>query len=252
MEEVELSLRRSQMGRSTQGWVQHAGPRAVGELGAGHWLMLSGAPSPDVNMALVHDGVSATLADTQHTVETAGYPSLFMLAGRSQGADLGSGWQRAGAMPFMCSDIGGKHLDADPRVRRATDSDFDAVGDLLADAFGLTREVSDVCARLVQVEQDALRVWLLTEEGQPVSTVTTGIVDDVVCVWCMATPQRFGRRGYGRSLLAHVLLRAREQGTSIGLLGATPAGQPLYEATGWQTLEEWELFLNAESTQFAH
>jgi len=240
------------MGRSTQGWVRHAGPRAIGELGAGHWLMLSGAPSPDVNMALVHDGDPATLAATKHTVDTAAYPSLFMFAGPSRGADLGSGWQHAGEMPFMCADVGGEHLDADPRVRQASEGDFDAVGDLLAEAFGLTRDAADVCARLVQQEQDDLRVWLLVEDGQPVSTVTTGIVDEVVCVWCMATPEHFGRRGYGRSLLADVLLRAREHGASMGLLGATPAGQPLYEATGWRTLEEWELFLNAESVQFAH
>jgi hypothetical protein len=86
---------------------------------------------------------------------------------------------------------------------------------------------------------------LLIEDAQAVSTVLTSIVDDAVCVWCMGTPARFARRGYGRSLLTDVLLRAQFEGASIGLLGATQAGKPLYDATGWTTLEQWQLYLKA-------
>ncbi len=240
------------MGHACQPWAVHSGSLGVGGVGDGHWLMLTGGPSPDVNMALVHDGNPLTLAAVRQTVEDRGYSTLIMLAGPSQGADLESGWQHAGAMPFMSAELAGESLQADPRVRRAGREDFDTVGELIAEAFWLGREDADVCARVLLVEEDAMSVWLLVEEGQPVSTVTTVLVDDAVCVWCMATPSRFGRRGYGRALLADVLLRAREAGASIGLLGATPAGQPLYEATGWETLEDWQLYLNAQSAQFAH
>lgn len=41
-------------------------------------------------------------------------------------------------------------------------------------------------------------------------------------------------------------------GAEIGLLGATPAGLPLYEATGWRTVEQWRVFTNAASAQFSH
>ncbi len=153
----------------------------------------------------------------------------------------------------MAADLTGEHLRADRRVRRAGSEDFDAVGELIAEAFGLGREDADVCARVLLVEdEDEMSIWLLEEDGQPVSTVTTVPVDEAVCVWCMATPSRLGRRGYGRALLGDVLLRAREAGASVGLLGATPSGQPLYEATGWETLEGWQLYLNAKSAQFSH
>jgi predicted acetyltransferase len=66
-------------------------------------------------------------------------------------------------------------------------------------------------------------------------------------VWCMATPERFARRSYARALLAHVLHVAAGQGATFGLLAATPAGKPLYDATGWSTLEEWRLHLNSGS-----
>jgi len=250
--EGELSLRRSQMGRGCQPWVVHGGPRAVGDVAPGAWLMLTGAPSPDVNMALVHDGDAQTLATTKHAVEAAGYPTLFMLAGHSKGVELDGGWQHVGAMPFMSSPLNDEHLRRDRRVRQAEEGDLDTVVELLGDAYGMTYDVAEVCALVLRVEQDAMYVWLLVDGEQAVSTVMTTIIDDAVCVWCMGTPPRFARRGYGRALLGDVLLRAKNAGASAGLLGATPAGRPLYEATGWRTLEEWELFVNAESTQFPH
>ena len=41
-----------------------------------------------------------------------------------------------------------------------------------------------------------------------------------------------------------------EGGCTVGLLGATPAGQPLYESTGWTTLEPWDIYVNGDSAQF--
>lgn len=244
MDEAELARRRIQMGRTCQPWAELSGARGVGEVGAGHWIMLSGGSSPDVNMALVHDGEPRTLAAVKGKVEDAGYPTLMMLAGPSGEGELGGGWEHVGAMPFMASELTDEHLRADPRVRRAGREDFDSVGELLAEAFVLEREDADVCARILLADQDAASIWLLLQDGEPVSTVTTALVEDAVCVWCMATPTRVGRRGYGRALLADVLLRSRQQGASLGLLGATPAGQPLYEATGWETLESWQLHVN--------
>ncbi len=238
------------MGRSIQPWVPALGPRAVGDLGAGHWVMLSGAPSPDVNVALVHDGEVLTLASARAGVETAGYPTLFMLAGPGRALELGPGWQHAGAMPFMSRVLAGDHLRVDRQVRRAGDGDVETVATLLADAYGMAREVAEVAPTILRVDQDEMRLWLLVDDGQAVSTVLTSFVDDAVCVWCMGTPARFGRRGYGRALLDDVLARAAGEGADIGLLGATPAGRPLYEQTGWHTVEDWQLYLNAESVQF--
>ncbi len=240
------------MGRGCQAWATHSGALGVGGVGDGHWLMLTGGPSPDVNMVLVHDGDPQTLAAVERTVADRGYATLMMLAGRSREAELQSGWQHAGAMPFMSAELDGASLRFDPRVRRAGRQDFDTVAELIAEAFGLGREDADVCARVLLTEDESMNIWLLIEDGQPVSTVTTVPIDDAVCVWCMATPSRFERRGYGRALLGDVLLRAAEAGASIGLLGATPAGQPLYEAMGWETLEGWQIYLNAQSAQFAH
>jgi hypothetical protein len=72
-----------------------------------------------------------------------------------------------------------------------------------------------------------------------------------VTLWCMATPPRLGRRGFGRALRGHVLALAREGGATLGLLVATPAGEPLCRATGWGVVDTWEIRVNAASAQFS-
>lgn len=51
-------------------------------------------------------------------------------------------------------------------------------------------------------------------------------------------------------MIADTMARAGSQGVEVGLLGATPAGKPLYDATGWSTLEDWEIYTNGSSAQF--
>jgi GNAT superfamily N-acetyltransferase len=91
---------------------------------------------------------------------------------------------------------------------------------------------------------------VLEDNGDAVSTVLTARVEDTVSLWRMATPPRFARRGHGRALLRAVLHWAAEDGAAVGLLGATPAGEPLYRTTGWSVIESWNICLNANSAQF--
>jgi GNAT superfamily N-acetyltransferase len=251
MDEATVALRRSQMGRSVLSFFV-AGPHPSRDRGDGYWIVLSGAPSPDVNMAFVDAADPAVLASAMDYVEAAAVPAIVMLAGGARTGAMPVGWQHVGSMPFMALALDSAQLTRDARVRQAGANDFDAVGGLIADAYGMDREIADVMAICVRVDLDDAWIWLLEEDGEPVSTVVTSRIDDTVCVWGMATPERFGRSGFGRALLGDVLARARDDGAAIGLLGATPAGTPLYEATGWSTIEEWELFLNADSAQFEH
>jgi GNAT superfamily N-acetyltransferase len=154
-------------------------------------------------------------------------------------------------MPFMASDLDADYLGADSRVRQAHSHDVDVVCALMGDAFGLAVELLvDVTAGVLNDDNGATKILVLEEEDVAVSAVLTSLVDDAVTVWCMSTPERFARRGYGRAILADSLQRAKSDGARVGLLGATPAGKPLYDATGWVTLEHWRLFASAESVQF--
>ena len=227
------------------------GPRPIVDEGVGYWIALSGVPSPDVNTSLVSSGGTGVVARVLEQVTGAGVPSLFMLAGECRSEELPAPWQQVGEMPFMASDLEAENLGADPRVREAGGQDLDVVCALMGDAFGLAVELMvDVIAGVLRDNNGPTKILVLEEEGVAVSAVLTSIVDDAVTVWCMSTPERFARRGYGRAILADCLLWAKSEGARVGLLGATPAGKPLYDATGWITLEHWRLFASAESVQF--
>ncbi len=239
---------RSQMGRAIQGLGQVPGART--EVSEEHWLWLSGAPSPDANVVLVHRPDRAVLDHALAAVAQHGAPALLCLAGDADDRAVPEGWQPVGTMPFMRAQLAHVPLASDPRVRVAGPEDVESTVALLSDAFGMAPEVArtmvePVLTGAVEGVRD-MRFWLLHDDGAPVSAVLDARTGDALTVWCMGTPERWARRGYARALLAHMLHDAREAGLAVGLLGATPAGKPLYDATGWQTLEEWRLFVRVD------
>ena len=228
------------------------GPAPVFDLGEGYWMALSGAPSPDMNMALVSSGGTSAVAGVLDRVTESGIPTLFMLAGDCRSEALGEPWTQVGEMPFMTSDLDPVYLTSDRRVRRAGLDDTAVVCQVMAQAFGLGEDLLvDVIRGVLADPSGRSTIWLLVDDEVPVSAVLTSMVDDAVTVWCMSTPERFARKGFGRAMLAHCLLEAKSEGAMIGLLGATPAGRPLYDSAGWTTIESWHMYASVESAQFS-
>jgi hypothetical protein len=204
-------------------------------------------------MALVHGSDPGDLKDVVDRIDEMDAPTLLFCTGDglALAEELGDGWAHVGAMPFMTAEVASTPQRLDPRVRRVTIEDREAVLGLWTDAFGIPAELFGqlLDAQLSEADAD-MAAWLLEDDGVAVSTVTTSCAGDALTVWCMATPERFGRRGFGRALLGDTMARAASDGTAVGLLGATPAGKPLYDATGWTTLEDWQIYTNGDSAQF--
>ena len=139
MDEAELALRRSQMGRSCIHFVAN-GPGSLGDQAPGFWVALSGAASPDLNVALVDSGDPDVIAHAVGLVEKAGFPAFILQAGHGLETDLGPSWQQVGEMPFMAFDLDANDPLADNRVRRVLPSEREVFDVLLADAFGLELE----------------------------------------------------------------------------------------------------------------
>ncbi|GAA1759185.1 hypothetical protein GCM10009795_001930 [Nocardioides hankookensis] len=227
---------------------------AVADAGRDWWVGLTGGVAPDLNLVLLATADPVVLDGTLTILDEAGLDALVFLAGpgRELGSRLASPWVGVGAAPVMTRDLTSGPVDVvDPRVRQAGPADADVLAALIAEAFSLTADDTALMAAGA-VPGGVVRGWLLEDGGEAVCALISGHVDDGVSIWAMSTPTRFARRGYGRALLASVLAHARADGARVGMLGATPAGLPLYEATGWRTVDEWELFTNAESAQFGH
>lgn len=248
---TDVALRRSQMGRGIGRLAEQPGMTCAVE--SGFWLTLTGLPSADLNMALVHSGDVDDLERALSSISAMGGPALLMLAGEARGSRLPAEWSDVGDMPIMGRDLADIDAEArDVRVRPIRPTEVAAVAEMVAGAYGLDVEQVVLAVELGSHGERTFQTWVLENESQLVSTVTTCRVEDTVSIWIMATPERFGRRGFGRALLAGVLAETRLDGADLGLLGATPAGLPLYESTGWVTFEEWQINVNASSAQFAH
>jgi GNAT superfamily N-acetyltransferase len=247
---LEPHAHRSRLGVGAR-WLA-AGPGGSWQQGDGYWWALSGAPSPDVNLAAVWTPDLAVLRQVEAAVREAGCPAVLSLAGpaRSLSDQLGEQWSPVGSLPVMALPLEQAARRTDARVRLATPDDVDALTGLVGAAYGLGDEAAGAALRAIGAGDEGCAVHTLVEDGRPVSAVVVSRAEEAVTVWCMATPPGHARRGFGRALLGDVLARAAAEGAQVGLLGATPAGEPLYRATGWQVLEEWALYVDAASAQF--
>jgi GNAT superfamily N-acetyltransferase len=145
----------------------------------------------------------------------------------------------------MALDLNPESTELDNRVSLASTDDAEFVMQLLEEAFTVEPGTFKFLFSASQDPRSALDIWVLKVDGVAVATVTTILVGDALNVWCMATPQRFERRGYGKALLGDVVERSRASGAEIALLSASPAGKPLYVDSGWETLEEWDVYFTA-------
>ncbi|MEI9907354.1 MAG: GNAT family N-acetyltransferase [Actinomycetota bacterium] len=245
MSDVDVSVARERMGRALGDWIVSS--EMSHEVSPGLWYFFSGLPVADVNMAMIYNDDMNVLTKTLNEIVRMNVPTCLFLAayGKNLSDRLADEWSHVGVLPLMTKVLDNDVQDFDPRVSLVTIDDIDAAVALMAESF-LHDPVN--FAFLVEAfnSPDSLsKIWLLKEDGVAVSTVTTILVDDALTVWCMATPPQYARKGYGKALLRDVLNRSANTGAKTGLLGATPAGQPLYKASGWEVLEEWDLYLNS-------
>jgi len=165
------------------------------------------------------------------------------------------GLQHVGAVPLMVHRSAGepnKQRGAEMyQVERiATLEELQVVQRLLGEAFGLPLEsLERFYAAAVLTVPDA-HIFLARRAGEPISTVTTTQAGEIVGVWSMATPPGQQRQGAGRAALEAAMAYHRDRGARLFYLLATAAGMPLYERTGFRTLEETPIWVAGQSAQF--
>ncbi|HEV7275959.1 MAG TPA: GNAT family N-acetyltransferase [Devosiaceae bacterium] len=81
-------------------------------------------------------------------------------------------------------------------------------------------------------------------DGRPVATATSFRTGDVAGVYFVFTLPEVRRRGIGASITAAALHRTLQEGARLGVLGASPMGEPVYRRMGFREycrigLYEW-------------
>ncbi len=236
-------------------------PNGIGQRMPGGWLALSGEPVADFNLAYVDDSPAAPdhLRAVAGVIQGRQLPAIVLLASavsdRLAPTATQLGLHLVGALPLMVrpASAGLGHQDPDGRYHVELVTTPEALREvcvLASEAFELPL---DSLVRVLDPHVLAapdIDVFLARRDGQPVSTVLTTRTGDVVGIWNMGTPPRYQRQGAGRATLEAVMASHRERRARLFYLGATPAGKPLYDRVGFQTVEETPIWILGQSMPF--
>jgi len=243
MDAVGIASLRNQLGQALEDWV--SSPGMAFEVSSSSWYLLTGFPFVDANVALVHQDDVMALKRIIGLVERFGVPACVLLANHARGLSdrIGEGWRFAGTTPFMSLNLETVELKEDSRVRLASQDDFETVVALMSETFGMNHDIASQGASPLKNPNAESDIWILEDDGHAISTAVTRRVNNAITLWNMATSPRFARKGYGRAIMNHALHQAKQKGATVGLLMATDAGKPLYDATGWMGVEDWDVYL---------
>lgn len=219
-------------------------------LAPGSWVARSPLPGADVNMSCVC-GPSAP-EELGTVLDLLGDRSGVVLVGAAEAEAVApvaraAGLAEAHSAPVMALELDASRLARDPRVRRAADeADVDRVRALRRETFGLEDDV----LRDGLGDAPGIGIWMLEEDGRPVSVVATGVEGDLVGVRGMATPHPFEHHGFGHHVLEHALAVHAAEGARRAYLLATAAGEPMYAHLGFGTVERVAVWVKGSSTEF--
>jgi GNAT superfamily N-acetyltransferase len=210
----------------------------------------SGETVADLNMLLIGD-TPAPRAFFTEAARSAQGRDLPFIAFLSPGAavilaDAPSelGLDPAGSAPLMVFRADGPIAPGgEIGIRLAEGGELaTAAGDLVSAAFGLERRATARAFETAIHPTSNYAVYVASADGTPVASVAITPVGDTAGVWCMATSPEHQGKGHGRALLSRVMEQHRQEGVRRFYLFATPAGRPLYESLGYETLADFPLW----------
>lgn len=120
------------------------------------------------------------------------------------------------------------------------------MADLNSYAYGMPVEWAREACTIATWDHDAYGA-IAYKDGEPVSTSTVLINDDVMNVVCVATPEKHRGKGYAEAVMRHTLTEsARRWGVSRTVLHATEAGYPVYLRMGYKPSVKFGIWTPAE------
>jgi GNAT superfamily N-acetyltransferase len=230
-------------------------PHGRARIDDGGWLALSGENSADLNMGCILDGPEAASLLGTYVAEADGLPAILMVENLTaelleQGQHLGA--QHVGAVPTMVwhqDHVEGAGTGACNVHPASSPQEAESAIALIAEAFSLDL---DMCRNALAPAQDnpAATIWLGIRGSERVGAGVTVATGDIVGVYCMATPERQQRQGFGRAVLRGMMSHHLAQGATRFNLGATEAGIHLYEQMGYEVVATPAALIIGSSTQF--
>ncbi|MBX3315028.1 MAG: GNAT family N-acetyltransferase [Actinobacteria bacterium] len=128
-------------------------------------------------------------------------------------------------------------------ILRVTDAARMAdIGVVAGEAFGAPSEIVGDLAPASMLDDDRNAWFLQYVDGEPAACGQLLRTDHVAGVYTIGVREQFRRRGLGAAITAAVLAEGRDQGCSIGILQASPMGEPVYDRMGFDTVTQYHRF----------
>jgi hypothetical protein len=202
---------------------------------------------------VVVDRVDADLKDVESLLDAVADTGLpYFLEARSGCgpplADLAAerGMVRGGDLPLMALDGADDLPDAWPdglRVRRLAPDEAQLHADVAAAGFEAPPEIFRQLMTPAVLNLAGMCCYIGEVDGQSVSTGYGLTIGDFVGIFNVATPPSERRRGYGAAITVRAVRDGMADGARWAWLQASPAGVPMYERLGFQTIEAWHQWL---------
>ncbi len=222
-------------------------PKAEHSEGPGWVAVVSGAPHPLGNYAILQTGVDAEgCARALANLDRPGLPTsvFFTIPDLEEGQTAlmeAGGYALAGQLPLMAvelSKLSSTQASDGVECRRIAAAELEEWASLLADSYGLPRILGELCAETTRYGSDAadstMQFYAVYDAGRMVSTSQLFLCDGLAGIYCVTTHPDFRGRGYGALATAEPLRLAAGLGCEIGILQASTMGLPVYERIGFE------------------
>jgi GNAT superfamily N-acetyltransferase len=134
-------------------------------------------------------------------------------------------------------------VDGDAEILMVTQpAQLDDFAIVASEAFGAPLEAAGMLAPASTLGDDRCSWFLAYLDGDPAASGQLFRTGDVAGVYSIGVRERFRRRGLGATITAAALAAGRDTGCSIGVLQASPMGEPVYDRMGFETVTDYRHF----------
>ncbi len=137
--------------------------------------------------------------------------------------------------------------DGDAEILAVTESaQLDDFAIVASEAFGAPLEAAGTLAPASTLDDAGCSWFLGYVDGDPAACGQLLRTTDVAGVYAIGVREQFRGRGLGAAISTTVLAAGKDQGCSIGVLQASPMGDPVYRRMGFKTVTQYNLFVASD------
>ncbi len=222
--------------------------------GEGHWSLVTGAPHPLGNFAVVESATDphATRAGLAALADCTEPKATIHFSQPSAEVDAlltGAGYQFAEAMPAMAVDIEALRETQLPDGynfgRLGTPHDAVQWATTLSEGYGLPLDLAMLFKPEVDTADDARCQCFAVYKGDRIVTTSAVVmVDGVAGIYCVATLADERGKGLGAHATAEPLRLAQKLGYGVGVLQSSHDGHSVYQRLGFRDYGAMPLYVN--------